>query len=926
MKRLTKYYQLILFVWIVLITGCSVGISEDERFKGAQSNYEQGKYSEAIIGLKNILQANAGHQGARVLLAKCYLAIGDGGSAEKELNRLKEPLPNSQEMDWMKLASWEMQGKYKEIVEIYEKGELSGSEEPQIKQILSNAYVNQKKPELADKLALELLQQDQDSVPALVLRANVASIRDDHAAAIEHLNKAIALDGSNHKVWRVLGGIQIKLQQYDHAIESLMKAVSITQPNDSKQQQFLTKVTLIQLLVQRSRQEESLKYLEELKKDYSSNPIVMHLSGLHHYIAGQYDTAKTELMQVNTKYPDHLPTMLLLGAIHFSENNLEQANRLLTRYVNRVPTHLQARKLLGEIKLRLNKPKDALSLLKSTKEQQRDSEILSMIGIAASYSGNYTEGIEYLKKAVKEHPEDTRIREELARLYLNRGEVDEAINELEQLEIDQDEKTTGLLILSYLRKQDFNSARKLSDQVLSSGQDHSATDYYLRALVEMTSGNRREARNFFTKATQENPEYTIAQIALGRMDLEDSKLSESRDRLNLVLTKEPENTHALMLLAQISERSGQQKQALKWLEKAARSKYNNVVPRVILVRYYLRARQPDKAAAYLDDKGLRNSKNPDILSLIAEMDEQLGRHKEAKTILNKIIDLYPNLSSTYLQLANLHKRQGDLEAARKTLGKMEPMTLDGKFLLYQLELEDKHYAQAETIARELMSEPETKYRGVALLAQAMQAQGQVQKAVDIVKKHLSSDAPFYLVRKLTDLYLVQGKIDDAVAELKRRIQDEPEGNKEAEMALAMVYQSHGRNEEALEVYQRLLSKDSDNIVILNNLALLLFDIQPKEALQYARKAYSRVGDASFAVVDTYAWLTHQSGDTKTALELMTPILTRTTDPSIHYHYAAMLAVSGKKGEALEILLKVFENNQKFHESEEAKQLLSELSS
>jgi thioredoxin-like negative regulator of GroEL len=40
----------------------------------------------------------------------------------------------------------------------------------------------------------------------------------------------------------------------------------------------------------------------------------------------------------------------------------------------------------------------------------------------------------------------------------------------------------------------------------------------------------------------------------------------------------------------------------------------------------------------------------------------------------------------------------------------------------------------------------------------------------------------------------------------------------------------------------------------------------------------------------------------------------------------MLNASGKNHEALEILKKVFENSQQFHESEEAKRLLSALSS
>ncbi|MFI0378031.1 MAG: hypothetical protein ACH253_17860, partial [Candidatus Thiodiazotropha sp.] len=101
-------------------------------------------------------------------------------------------------------------------------------------------------------------------------------------------------------------------------------------------------------------------------------------------------------------------------------------------------------------------------------------------------------------------------------------------------------------------------------------------------------------------------------------------LMAGSDRLNLVLAREPGNVNAMMLLAQISERSGSQKEALAWLEKAVETGKDSWLPRVILARYYLRRKQPDKAAVYLDDKQLRQSNNPAIISLLAMIDQQTG--------------------------------------------------------------------------------------------------------------------------------------------------------------------------------------------------------------------------------------------------------------------------------------------------------------
>ncbi len=928
MKDYTQYSATFLILFILLLSGCGRGVDEGERLQRAESSFGQGHYSEAIIDLKNILQADTRHQSARILLSRCYLAIGDGLSAEKELSRLDSSSRETPEVKEIELSAWEGQGKYSQIADAYEKGMLSQLRRNRMREIVANAYIHLTKPRQADELAVGLLNEDAHNVAALILRANAASMRDEDDSAIEFLNRAIGIDSQNPQVWRVLGGIQVKHLQYEQAIDSLKKAVSLARAEDPRMERFLTRVTLIQLLVQQGRLQDSQQYLDDLTKTDPGNPMVLYLKGLHHYIGKEYDAAKTELTRALNKMPNHLPTLLLLGAIHFSENNLEQANLLLTRYVNQVPTHLQARKLLGEIKLRLNKPKEALSLLKSADEQQDDTDLLSMIGIAASQSGDYLQGVEYLKKAMQNHPQDTRIREELARLYLSQGDVEEAIVELEQLKATGDHHANALLLLSYLKKQDYASALKLSDQMLSEEDvAHSSMDFYLRALIEMATGKRNEARHFFLKATQLDPAYVPAQIALGRMDLEDGHLHESGNRLNLVLARDPQNLQVLLLMAQLSERMGQQKAALEWLEKAAETPQSPIMPRVILARYYLRTHQPEKAATYLNEPQWRNSNDTAVLSLIAELDQQLGREREAESLLHRIIDLKPEQEGIYLQLADLQMRRGDTSAARKTLQTLKTLSSNAKRLLFKIELEDRQYARARAIAQELLGDPQTRHIGIGLQAQVFQAQGEYHKASELLKPQISAETPFYLVQMLVDSYLKQGDVDSAVSLLKEQISLSA-GSREnqARLALAMIQQARGQIAEALALYQTILLTDAGNVVALNNAALLSFESDPKQALDYAQRAYQRVGDSSPAVVDTFAWLTHRSGDAGNALKILAPVMQRTVDPSIRYHYAVILNANGNNHEALAILEKVFENKQQFHEFEEAKRLLSALSS
>ncbi|MCG7927794.1 MAG: PEP-CTERM system TPR-repeat protein PrsT [Candidatus Thiodiazotropha taylori] len=919
-------YIVTLILTLILFTGCSGGVSEEERYQKAFTSYSNKEFSKAIIELKNLLQANGKHQAGRILLAKTYLELGDGIAAEKEINSVTVEEKVDPQVKQIVLDAWRLQGKYKEIIEQYEAGEFSTLEQRPLSQTVASAYIHLRQPEKADSIAATLLEADAGNVGALVVRAKAASLRDRDDQAIDFLNKAITMDDENPQAWRALGGIQSKLQQFDQAIESLKRAVELDQAGDSKQDRLLTQTSLVQLLIQESRYEESKQYLSKLKAEFSNNPIVAYLSGLHNYIDKKYGLAKAELTEVHNALPNHLPTVLLLGATHFAESNLEQANVMLSRYVNQVPTHLQARKLLGEIKLRLNKPQEALSVLKSSNNQQKDHQLLSMIGTAASQSGDYLQGIEYLKKAVKSHPENTQIRQELAKLLLSQGDVDDAIAELEQMESNSSNSTTNLLILSYLKKQDIAAARNKSDQLFAENQNLSATDYYLRAMIELQSGNRHEARENLHNAVEADNAYVPALVALGRMDLEDGRLSEGSDRLNLVLATDPENTQALLLLAQISERSGQQVEALKWIDRAATSSRNPTLPILIVSRYYLRTKQPEKASRYLQNKALANSENPAILSLIAEMNQQSGDYQQAGATIERMIRLNPQNQEAYLQLADLQRKQGDYGAAMSTLDGLKPLPQKGMLLKYKLALESAKYDVAESVAKQLSADSKSKYLGVVLSAGVLQAKGRPQSAISLLKKNLTPEAPFYLYRKLADMYVMSGNLNAATEVLQRKIDSQPGGDKQAKLALAMILQTNEKPQDAIKLYDELLSDEPDNVIALNNAALLVYEKNPEKGLDFARRAYDRVGDSSLAVIDTYAWLTFREGDSKSALKLLEPIIHRASDPSIRYHYAAVLKAEGRNKEAQEILQAILDNNQQFEESSEAKQLLSELSS
>jgi putative PEP-CTERM system TPR-repeat lipoprotein len=921
-------FRAILYIAVLqlILSACTIGKDEKETLASANNSYESGNYSKAIIELKQLLQNNAENMDARELLARSYLKKGDGISAEKEISKVSAGKSSTADAQLILISSWELQGKNEEIIKTYENGEFDNIDPLRLWDVVARAYLNEKQLEKGAALARKILEKDKNSVTALRSLAKAAVMRKDDSEAMEYLQQAFEIDEKDYKTWRDLGALHVVLEDHNKAVELLKGALSLIGENDPEKDAYNIRVNLIHLFFHLKQLDESEVYIRELETRYKQNPYIDYLSGLYDYLKQDYEKAVIKLNRVHSVMPNHLPTMLLLGAVNFSENNLEQANVLLTRYVNQVPTHLQARKLLGEIKLRLDKPKEALALLESGDVDKKDDQILAMIGLAASQSGEYSKGVEFLKKAADANPSDTRIREELAQLYISHGSFDEAINELEGQWKGKSSKRDTLLILSYIKKQDFDSARKLSDQLLAR-DGGGPKDLYVRAMIELSSGNRSAARQYFTDAINKSSDFTPGQLALARMDLEDGRLNDASDRLNRVIAKEPNNVNAMMLLAQLSERAGNQNAALEWLDKAVEKGQDSWLPRVILARYYLRRKQPEKAATYLDEEKLRESANPAIISLLAIMDQQAGNYNEAESAIKKMLDNDPRNEAAYLQLADLQTKKGDIKAARNTLQRLDreiPSSYKGKLLAYKLEMRERNYQQAEAIIKQLLEDDKTKLLGVTLQATYQEAKGDLVKAIKNLEAHASSQAPFVLVQQLSDLYVKNNDSKSAI-DLLSNWKKSHKNNQQVLLALAIVYQTSGNADEALTLYRELLELNPRNLVALNNSALLNFERDPKRALEQAKLAYEISGNASQSVIDTFAWLTHKSGDTATALKLLTPIMDKASDPSILYHYAVMLANSDKVKEAKEVLVTITKEPADFPESEEARKLLSEIS-
>src|SRR5688500_7559958 len=102
---------------LALTAGCNSSSDPQNLMVKVQEYRAKGDYQAAIIELKNVLQKNPDHAGARHQLGAEYLDAGDPRAAEAELERAlklsSDPVKVVPDLAKAKL----MQGKFQEVLE-----------------------------------------------------------------------------------------------------------------------------------------------------------------------------------------------------------------------------------------------------------------------------------------------------------------------------------------------------------------------------------------------------------------------------------------------------------------------------------------------------------------------------------------------------------------------------------------------------------------------------------------------------------------------------------------------------------------------------------------------------------------------------------------------------------------------------------------
>jgi putative PEP-CTERM system TPR-repeat lipoprotein len=881
---------------------------------------DAGDMRAAVIELKNVLQIDPEHAEARWLLGRTYIVLGDGASAQKELQRARDLGFTNPEMDRAATRALLLQRQFEDALGEIDKRASSDFDAGWLV-LRGQAELGLQNTEKAKQAFDAALKNDPSNTEARRGLARIGLITGDSEAAELQLDQALKSEKNDVQTWILKGELELSLQKAESAQKSFEKALALS-PGSAA-----ARMGIVRAMLAQGKSAEASEHLDVLTKASPKHPLVNYLKALAARQNNDLDGAQAALREVLQVAPDHAPSLLQAGQIHYMRREFEQARDVLQRYVTQLPSNLGAKKLLAAVYIELKQPQKAVDLLGPMAAQvPNDPQLLAMLGTAHMSQRDFQTGRTYLGQAADLAPEAAAIRTQLAVSHLAAGDSADAITELEAALASDPafSRADVLLVLTHFQNREFDKALAAA-QTLAEKQPSNARVQNLLGAAYEGKGDYARARASYGKALELDPAYVTAALNLARLDLRDGKRDQARAAYEAILETNHDQPVALVALAKMASDDGRAQEGVALLERASDKNPNAVQPRLILANYQLRRGNAAEALTLAREAYAVSPQLPAVALILGRAQIANGMTDDAISTLSELAERFPASVDTHMQLAMAYGQKRDVANTRLALNKvleLQPGNPLATLGLGNLALRTGKLDEAMKIATGLQQTQPESPAGFSLQGDVLMASREPRKAVSAYTVALKKAPVSATVLKLYAARTRAGD-SDAAATLTSWLDEHPQ-DAAVRLAYASTLHQGGKRTQAVAEYERVLKTQPGSVLALNNLAWLYFEDGDSRAIDLAERAYKRAPDRA-EIIDTYGWLLIKSGRVEQGLGLLEKAAKRSPENGdIRYHLAAGLAQAGEKTRAKRELTALLDSETQFSEKAAAQVLLKEL--
>lgn len=329
---------------------------------------------------------------AHAVLARAYLALGEGISAEAELDRAKAAGFDINRAQQLYAHAYLLQGDTKRAIITAEKAQ------PQFAgyaaRVSARALAAQGNIPAAQAAFDDILEDAPDNSAAWSDLGRLRYNTGDVAGAIQAATRAIDLDPANIEALTLRG----ELVRGQYGLSAALPWFETALQRDRFYHPAL--IEYASTLGDVGRYQDMLDATRRALMVRPGSPQALYLQAVLSARAGNYDLART-LMQRTGGALDGMPGALLLGGtLDYEAGGYEQAINKWRELVGRQPMNITARRLLGAALLRSGDAPGALEVLRPVALRgDADSYTLTLVGRAFERNGERDAADRFLDRA-----------------------------------------------------------------------------------------------------------------------------------------------------------------------------------------------------------------------------------------------------------------------------------------------------------------------------------------------------------------------------------------------------------------------------------------------------------------------------------------------------------------------------------------------
>lgn len=906
------------------LSGCEKlsNTTSEELIERAKDFQAKGDFKSSIIELKSAIQKDPNNPQARWMLGEIYVQNGMGAEAEKELKKAQELGVNSQSLMIPLAKSLLMQREYKRLSEeSILKSETTPSNRAQLLQLQGEAQLGLGNLEMGCALFDESARTDPQYVTAYIGQAKCAFAKKDIEKTRAHIKHAKSLNPKDIQSWLLeaeladyLGDARASYTAYDQALK--------VEPHN------IAAITGRAYTALKLKDPKSAKQdIDKAKKRFPDSIPVIYLEGLMAFSEGNMETTRDKAQEILKLVPDHPSALLLLGLSSYNLKEYETARSNLSKVLAQQPGNTMVRKVLAELMIQSGEGKEALELLQPALNKSSDTQSLALAASASAITGQLATARQLFTASLQKQPDQANVEVALARTLAASGEQEKALETLKRAAQHDtpDHQANKLLVqvLSQLRR--YDEALEVT-RALQAKLPNEALPFNLEGTVYVAKGDLANARKSFSQAISVEPTAGAGVLNLAQVDMKENKLKDARARLQKLTNGPTPNPEALLFLANIHKQEGNEAAYVKSLQAALGAAPNLLDARLLLMRYYLEKNQAKTALAYTKDGDQYGLKSPLYLDLKGNIQIAVGEPSAAVTTYQKLLQMAPKASRAHMGMATAQAAVGNHKAVRDELAAALTLDPNNPEALTQLAMLEASTGNTETALKHagaMQSRYPKSPVGFALEGDIRLGQNKPGEAAKLYEKVFALAPSGSTALSLFRAYYRAGNKGLAYEKMGIWLKSHPDDHR-SRAYLAAAYKADGQLKEAARHMEYILTKIPNNIAVQNDLALVYSGLRDPRAVPLAEKAYISQ-PKSAQIADTYGWVLLNSGQSDKALTILRKAADMAPqDPSIRYHLAQALAITGNRVEAQREVQAALKAGNDFPESVQAKQLLQEL--